>query len=42
MRKKIFDFKREFDTNCKKHFHELKIDFHGSQLDKNSPAVYRA
>ena len=33
MRKKLFDFKKEFDTQCRKHCDEIKIEFLGVALD---------
>ena len=34
MRKKLFDFKKEFDTQCRKHCTDMKIDFLGVALDQ--------
>lgn len=33
MRKKLFDFKKEFDIQCRKHCAEIKIEFMGVALE---------
>jgi len=43
MRKKLTDFKKEFEIQSRKHCSELKIDYLGVSLDqmKSYPAAYR-
>lgn len=40
MRKKLSDFKKEFDSQCRKYFAENKLEFHGANIDSKTPTAY--
>lgn len=43
MRKKLTEFKKDFESQCKKHINECKLDYIGSSADlmKSFPQSYR-
>jgi len=40
MRKKLSDFKKEFDSQCRKYFAENKLELHGANIDSKTPTAY--